>query len=154
MSKNKNAVKKTKTRSEKDMTDIVNALKAYNAINGTDFYIWSGEDKQIWTMKTIAYTQQEILDAVFICLHECFGWASTRIKRFHDRFEEIYHKIRRLQMADKDDEDEVYYRHNVEESLKAACGQYYEPYEVQYETHLVMPNGETIPLWSEKELKR
>lgn len=89
------------------------------------------DEKMLWTMKAIAYTQQEILDAVSLALNEGFGFGEERLKRFKESFESKYGEIRKLENEDTPDNE--YYKAKVEEALKAAWGKYYETREVRYD---------------------
>lgn len=96
-------------------------------------------EKTIWTMKVLAYAQQEMLDAMALTLAEFYGFGPERNKRFHDRFEEKYAEIRRLE--NEDTEDREYCEEVVELALQKAYGQYYEPRDVRYNIHLTDKEG-------------
>ena len=100
------------------------------------------EEKQRWTMRVIAYEEQYMLDAVALCLNECFGMGEERLKRFHDAFEKKYQEIRELEQT----EDNDYAKAKVEEALKRVWGTYYEPREVRYTVRIITPDGTTIEL--------
>lgn len=100
------------------------------------------EEKQRWTMRVIAYEEQYMLDAVALCLNECFGMGEERLKRFHDAFEKKYQEIRELEQT----EDNDYAKAKVEEALKRVWGKYYEPREVRYTVRIITPDGTTIEL--------
>lgn len=42
-------------------------------------------ERELWTIKVIAYTEQQTLDAVCLALAEGFGFGEERLKRFHQR---------------------------------------------------------------------
>lgn len=98
-------------------------------------------EKQLWTVKVIAYTQQEILDAVALTLHEAFGIGPDRQVRFHDAFESKFAEIQALRKG-----DDVYAEAKIENALKAAYGEHYQPREVRYDMKLVTPSGEEYKL--------
>lgn len=91
-------------------------------------------DKMLWTMRVLAYTSQEMLDAVALTLHEFYGFGPERQKLFHDQFEKKYDELRKLEREDA--EDNEYYIAAVERALQAACGKYYQPREVRYDIKL------------------
>lgn len=101
-------------------------------------------EKQIWTMKVLAYTQQETLDAAALALAECFGFGPERLHRFHDAFMSKYTELRKLEKGDTPDNE--YYIAKVEEALKAAWGKYYEPRDYRYDFTLIMPSGKEYKL--------
>jgi len=91
----------------------------------------------------IAYTQQEILDAVALTLNEEFGLGEERLKRFQVAFDKKYAEIRALEKDDT--EDGEYSRYKMEKALQAACGKYYTPYEQRYDFK-IMYNGKEVKL--------
>lgn len=97
--------------------------------------------KEIWTVKVIEYTQQEILDAVALTLHEEFGIGPDRQVRFHDAFMAKYEEIQTLRKG-----DDEYAEAKIEQALKAAYGSNYQPREVRYDMRLITPTGEEIKL--------
>ena len=101
-------------------------------------------DKILWTMKVLAYAQQEMLDAMALTHAEFYGWGAERNKQFHDRFEEKYAELRKLENEDVADNE--YYIATVERALQAAYGKYYEPREVRYDIHLRDAEGNTWKL--------
>ena len=58
-------------------------------------------ERELWTIKVIAYTEQQTLDAVCLALAEGFGFGEERLKRFHDAFNAKYAEIRELEKGDK-----------------------------------------------------
>lgn len=96
-------------------------------------------EKTVWTMKVLAYTQQEMLDAVALTLNEFYGFGAERLKKFHDNFEEKYAEIRKLEREDA--EDNEYFIEKMEQALQQAWGKYYEPREVRYDIHLQDKDG-------------
>lgn len=96
-------------------------------------------EKELWTMKVLAYTQQEMLDTAALTLAEEFGFGEKRQKQFHDAFERKYSEIRELEKGDTPDNE--YAIAKQEEALKAACGKYYEPREVRYDIHIIDGHG-------------
>lgn len=100
--------------------------------------------KELWTIKVIAYTEQETLDAVCLALAEGFGFGEERLKRFHDAFTAKYREIRELEHADTKDNE--YAIAKQEEALKKACGKYYAPREVRYDIKIVGKDGKQIKL--------
>lgn len=79
------------------------------------------ERKDIETIKLIVYSQQEIMDAVYLTLHQEFGLGPDRLKRFHDAFEAKFAEIKAL--AREDDDLAIA---KMEQALKAACGKHYQ----------------------------
>ena len=82
-------------------------------------------ERELWTIKVIAYTEQQTLDAVCLALAEGFGFGEERLKRFHDAFNAKYAEIRELEK--RDTKDNEYAIAKQEAALKAACGKYYSP---------------------------
>lgn len=101
-------------------------------------------EKMAWTIKTIAYAQQEMLDAMALTLSEFYGFGPERCKRFHDQFEEKYAELRKIENEDADDRE--YFIATVERALKNAYGQYYEPRETRYMIHIKDANGNEVRL--------
>lgn len=77
-------------------------------------------ERELWTIKVIAYTEQQTLDAVCLALAEGFGFGEERLKRFHDAFNAKYAEIRELEKGDTKDNE--YAIAKQEAALKAACG--------------------------------
>lgn len=98
-------------------------------------------ERELWTVKVIAYTQQEILDAVEITLHSEFGFGPERQHRFHDAFMEKFRQIQTLRNGDDD-----YAIAKIEQALQAACGDNYQPREARYDFKLITKTGEKIKL--------
>ena len=86
----------------------------------------------------IAYTQQEILDAVALTLNEEFGLGEERLKRFQVAFDKKYTEIRELQNKNDDD----YSVTIMERALKNACGKFYVPREERYDFTIKVGNKE------------
>ena len=101
-------------------------------------------DKMVWTMKVLAYAQQEMLDAMALTLAEFYGFGPERCKRFHDQFEEKYAELRKLESEDSVDKE--YYIATVEKALQTVYGKYYEPREVRYDIHLTDAEGNVYKL--------
>lgn len=93
------------------------------------------DDKTFWTIKVIAYTQQEIMDAVSLTLNDEFGFGEDRLKRFRDAFDSKYDEIHKLG-------DDEYTVATVERALQAAWGRYYQPREERYDFRLRVGNKE------------
>lgn len=141
MSKKKNAVRRL-TANEKSALDILNDIKAlvtrFNLVCSEEFgdtlkVIGVGEaekEKELWTLRTIAYTEQEMLDAVALCLHEFFGFGEARQVKFHDAFEKKFEEIHDLRKDDSEDGD--YAREIIEKALRAAYGSHYTPRKERY----------------------
>jgi len=102
------------------------------------------QEKQLSTMKTIAYEQQYMIDAVSLALNECFGFGEERLKRFHDAFDKKYAEIRELERSDTIDNE--YAKAKIEEALKAAWGRYYQPWEFRYDFRVPLSDGREIKL--------
>jgi len=96
-------------------------------------------ERELWTIKVIAYTEQQTLDAVCLALAEGFGFGEERLKRFHDAFNAKYAEIRELEK--RDTKDNEYAIAKQEAALKAACGKYYSPREVRYDIKIVTRDG-------------
>lgn len=92
-------------------------------------------EREEWTVKVIAYTQQEILDAVCLTLNEEFGLGEERLKRFQVAFDKKYAEIRAVERDDS--EDGEYSRFKVEQALQNACGKYYVPREKRYDFKII-----------------
>lgn len=100
--------------------------------------------KEIWTLKVLAYTQQEMIDAAALTLNEEFGFGEDRLKRFHDAFERKYAELRDLEHDDLPDYE--YATAVQEEALRRAWGKYYTPRKERYQIHMVNEKGEEILL--------
>lgn len=96
-------------------------------------------ERELWTMKVLAYTQQETLDAAALALNEFFGFGPERLRRFHDAFSAKYDEIHKLQKGDLVDGE--YYKAKIEQALKQAWGPHYEPREYRYDFKVVTPEG-------------
>ena len=96
-------------------------------------------ERELWTIKVIAYTEQQTLDAVCLALAEGFGFGEERLKRFHDAFNAKYMEIRELEKGDTKDNE--YAIAKQEAALKAACGKYYSPREARYDIKIVTRDG-------------
>lgn len=92
-------------------------------------------EREEWTVKVIAYTQQEILDAVCLTLNEEFGLGEERLKRFQVAFDKKYAEIRAVERDDS--EDGEYSRFKVEQALQNACGKYYVPHNERYNFQII-----------------
>lgn len=99
--------------------------------------------KELQTVKVIAFTQQQILDAVALTLNEGFGFGPDRLKRFQESFDKKYAEIRRIE--NDDTEDGEYSRYKMEKALQNACGQYYTPFEERYDFKILY-NGKEVHL--------
>ena len=93
-------------------------------------------EKELWTVKVIAITQQQILDAVCLALNEELGFAEERLKRFQVAFDKKYAEIRTIEHDDT--EDGEYSRYQMEKALQNACGKYYVPHEERYDFKILM----------------
>ena len=99
--------------------------------------------KELQTVKVIAITQQQILDAVALTLNEEFGLGEERLKRFQVAFDKKYAEIREIEKDDT--EDGEYSRYKMEKALQQACGKYYAPYEERYDFKILV-NGKEVKL--------
>lgn len=99
--------------------------------------------KELQTVKVIAITQQQIIDAVALTLNEEFGLGEERLKRFQVAFDKKYAEIRQLEKDDSADGE--YSRHLMETALKNACGKYYTPFEERYDFKILY-NGKEVHL--------
>lgn len=99
-------------------------------------------ERELWTMKVLAYTQQETLDAAALALNEGFGFGPERLKRFHDAFSAKYAEIRELDKSADND----YCIAKMEQALKQAWGEYYEPREVRFDFTIQTPEGDQFKL--------
>lgn len=97
-------------------------------------------EKELWTMKVIAITQQQILDAVCLALNEEFGLGEERLKRFQVAFDRKYSEIREIEKDDT--EDGEYSRYQMEKALQNACGKYYVPHDERYDFKIKVNNKE------------
>lgn len=100
--------------------------------------------KELWTIKVLAYTQQEMLDAAALTLNEEFGFGEDRLKRFHEAFERKYAELRDLEHDDLTDYE--YATAVQEEALRRAWGKYYTPRDERYQLHIVNEKGEELML--------
>ena len=93
------------------------------------------DDRTFWMLKVIAYTQQEIMDAVSLTLNDEFGFGEDRLKRFRDAFDAKYSEIHELG-------DDEYTIAVIEKALQAAWGRYYQSREERYDFRLRVGNKE------------
>ena len=100
--------------------------------------------KELWTIKVLAYTQQEMLDAAALTLNEEFGFGEDRLKRFHEAFERKYAELRDLEHDDLPDYE--YATAVQEEALRRAWDKYYTPRDERYQLHIVNEKGEELML--------
>ena len=103
------------------------------------------DDKMLWTMKVLAYAQQEMIDTMQISLNRAFGFGEKRQKQFHDVFEEVYAEVQQLRNKDTD-KDGWYSEQKIEDALRASVGKYYVPREQRYDVYLITPSGEEFHL--------
>ena len=96
------------------------------------------DERTFWTVKVIAFTQQEVLDAVTLTLHEKFGFGPDRQKQFQVAFDEKYREIHELRNANDDD----YSVAVMEKALQAACGKNYCPRDKRYDFRIRVGNRE------------
>lgn len=96
-------------------------------------------ERELWTMKVIAYTEQQTLDTVCLALAEGFGFGEVRLKRFRDFFNAKYTEIRELEKGDTKDNE--YAIAKQEDAFKAACGKYYVPRDERYDIKIFKKNG-------------
>ena len=96
------------------------------------------DEKTFWTVKVIAFTQQEVLDAVTLTLHETFGFGPDRQKQFLEAFDAKYREIHELRNKNDDD----YSVAIMEKALQAACGKYYCPRDQRYDFRIRVGNRE------------
>ena len=95
----------------------------------------------VYALKLLAICEQEMLDTAAVTLHKEFGFGPERQKRFHDRFEEVFTELRKIEREDAADKE--YYIETVERSLKEATGKYYVPRDERYDIHVVDKYGNT-----------
>lgn len=91
-------------------------------------------DDEVTAVSIIAYTQQEMLDAMALCLSEFYGFGAERQRKFKEALETKYTEIHALQKTDTDDGE--YSRTKIEEALKRACGKYYVPHDERYDIQI------------------
>ena len=96
------------------------------------------DEHTFWTVKVIAYTQQEILDAVSLTLNEEFGLGAERLMRFRNAWDKKYAEIHELQQKNDDD----YSVTVIEKALQNAWGKYYTPREERYSFKIRVGNKE------------
>lgn len=68
--------------------------------SGSAYAAQKQTEKEIWTMKVIAWTEMSMLDTMAMTLADRVRFRSRRLKRFHDAFEEKYGEIRKLERED------------------------------------------------------
>ena len=96
-------------------------------------------EKTLWACKVMAYSQQEMLDAAALTLYKYYDFTPEQQKEFHDRFEDKFAEIHKMQ--NEDSEDGEYFRVSMENALKNAFGEYYTPYEERYEIRVRDQDG-------------
>lgn len=102
------------------------------------------DEKTMWTVKVIAYMQQEVLDTVALVLADGFGFGEDRQARFRYLFDAKYAEIKELEKADTADNE--YTIAKTEEALKRACGRHYVPREQRYDFSMRTPDGREVKL--------
>ena len=107
--------------------------------SGSAYAAQKQTEKEIWTMKVIAWTEMSMLDTMAMTLADEFGFGAERLKRFHDAFEEKYSEIRKLERDDTDDNE--YAIAKQEEALRRAYGKYYTPREERYQIKIIDREG-------------
>ena len=125
---------------EKKLKDIVNAIKAYNAMYGTSdserLYICTAMERAIDGAKAMSYWEQYSNDVATITIHELFGIGEDRQKKFCETYAKNYKMFRDLEYADIHDigdPDKVYSTEYFERLLKAAVGKHYVPRQERYD---------------------
>lgn len=99
------------------------------------------DERMLWTVKAVAWTQQEMLDAVSLVLNEAFGFGEERLKRFHDAFDVKYAEIRELDNKNDDD----YFVAVIEKALAKAWGRNYQTRQERYSFKFLF-NGKEIQI--------
>ena len=112
MGNKKNGVKKGSPQAE----NFSRRMQAFNLSRDTAFF---------------QNGQQYAIDLMCIVLHEKFGFGHERLKRLVDGMQDKYIEVH-ARATDDLDKDKWYSDEKLEEELRAACGQYYEPREVRY----------------------
>lgn len=97
------------------------------------------DEKTLWTVKVVAYSQQQMLDAVAIVLYKYYDFTPEQQKEFHDRFEEKYAEINKI--MNQDAEDGEYFEVAMENALKDAYGEFYVPRKERYEVRIADSSG-------------
>lgn len=81
----------------------------------------------------IAILSQLCCDAAFIAAHKVFQMGEGRAEQFRDELERELHWISAIIQEDqKGDQDLVYAKTKIDESLKGICGAHFQPWEVRY----------------------
>lgn len=77
---------------------------------------------------------QMCMDIALIALNEEFGFSAERLKRFAEKFGEIFTDYNNAVNTDWDsDHDLEYSQELLDRRLKAICGKYFVPYMERYE---------------------
>ena len=87
------------------------------------------------------FTQQETLDLASIALHKAFGFGPERLKRFMKVFAETFDEDignHRFEMRYDSDGNHDYATEKLEDGMKEAWGDAYEPREKRYECDYVI----------------
>lgn len=79
------------------------------------------------------FTYQQCIDNMIMILHEQFGFGPTRCKRAFEAFEKAFFENAKtvIEMADGD-KDMSYVKGDIDRRLKAALGEYFEPWEKRF----------------------
>lgn len=122
---------------QKALKKICQQVEYFNVMYGADpkyrLYLTTEYERRVEGAKMIAFGEQYANDIASITLHETFGFADERQKRFCDDFVKNYNYFREAERLDREvDEDTEYSRHEFEEILKAAVGVHYMPYDERY----------------------
>lgn len=76
------------------------------------------------------FTVQQCKDIMLIAAHLEFGFGEERSKRLGDAFDRAF--IEYAEMAISDEKEIWYTKAKMDGILKEACGKYFDPWEVRY----------------------
>lgn len=147
MRKNKKIVLEN-TPMQKALKTIFQQVRYFNSMYGADpalsLFLTTERERAIEGAKVMSYGEQYANDIASITLHQAFGFADERQKRFCEVFVQNYNYFREEERKDLEvDEDKVYSTAKFEELLKAAAGKYYCPREDRYR-FTIRYNGELV----------
>lgn len=154
MSKKQSVKKVSDTPQQKMLKTITQQIAFYNAKYGADpkysLYLTTQRERAIDGAKAMSYGEQYANDVASITLHQVYGFAEERQKRFCEAFVSNYNQFREEEREDLEiDDEKVYSTAKFEERLKIAAGKYYVPREERY-NFTIFYNGVKV---SEEEIK-
>ena len=153
-SKKKQGVKRTApgnaVASAKRVEAEINRHNAmYGHVEGCRLICLTDIESIMRDSKLINYMLQYALDIHMVALHEEFGFAGKRQKRFAEKAIEVDQRFDGMKKEDlRDDPKAEYAIMKLEQALQSACGEYYVPRAERYHAKYYYKNE----LWDETQV--